>query len=61
MTKHPWTKEVYAEFDKLTRKESSGRQMDRIESRIKLPLFIAEHGKELCDAMFAHLMKASRR
>ena len=52
-----WTPEELREFDDLTMKLSSKRQMDRIEARLDLPKFMERVGKEKCDAMFAYLMK----
>ena len=51
------TKAELARFDRLTRMCSSLRQMDRIEGRLALKKFVAEHGKEKCEAMFAVLQK----
>jgi hypothetical protein len=51
-----WTAEELAEFDRLIGLVSSRDQMTRLSARIKdMPDFIAEHGKEKCDAMWAHL------
>lgn len=50
-----WTPEELAEFKRLVKWSSSRHQMDRINSRIEMPKFIATHGKEKCDAMWAHL------
>lgn len=50
-----WTPEELAEFDDLIDAQCSLNQLERIRSRIDMPKFIAKHGKEKCDAMFAHL------
>jgi len=35
--------------------------MDRIEGRLRMRKFVDAHGKEKCDAMFAHLTKRKKR
>lgn len=50
-----WTTEEIVEFDCLVEMASSRQQMDRISSRIDMPEFIQKHGKDKCDAMFAHI------
>jgi hypothetical protein len=52
-----WTDEELAEFDRLVDKVSSRNQIQRIESRFEMPKFIEKHGKEKCDAMWAHLQE----
>lgn len=55
MNEITWTKEELAEFDELLEMTSSIHQMSRINARIDMPKFIKKHGKEKCDAMWAHL------
>ena len=50
-----WTDEELQEFDRLVNEVSSIRQLERINARLNMPKFIEKHGKEKCDAMFAHL------
>lgn len=51
-----WTAEELAEFDRLVDMVSSSDQMTRLCARmVEIPAFIAKHGKEKCDAMWAHL------
>ncbi|HJV75387.1 MAG TPA: hypothetical protein VJ654_14265 [Noviherbaspirillum sp.] len=49
------TTEELCEFDRLIDMAESENQLDRIAGRIDLRKFVAKHGKEKCDAMFAHL------
>lgn len=56
-----WTNDELKEFDRLTKKASSFHQLDRIHARLEMPKFIAKHGKEKCDAMFAELQRRDRR
>lgn len=55
--KVPYTQAELRAFDLLTLKLSSSNQMHRIEGRMRIKDFIAEHGKEKCDAMFEALKK----
>jgi hypothetical protein len=56
-----WTADELKRFKRLADLSGSPRQMDRIESRIEMPKFVKEHGKEKCDAMWKHLTaKASK-
>jgi hypothetical protein len=55
MSEITWTAEELAEFDRLVEMASSQRQMERLHARLNMPKFIAKHGKEKCDAMWAHL------
>lgn len=48
------------QFDKLTNDMSSLDQLKRINARLRVNSFIAEHGKDKCDAMFAELTKRDR-
>lgn len=50
-----WTKEELKQFDKLVDLVSSRNQLTRIAARLDMDKFIKEHGKEKCDAMWAHL------
>lgn len=51
-----WSKEELKEFDGLVDKVSSRNQVTRIQARmVEMPAFIEKHGKEKCDAMWAHL------
>ncbi len=50
-----WTEEEIVEFDGLVDDISSQLQMVRIAARMDMTKFVQEHGKEKCDAMFAHL------
>lgn len=52
-----WTEEELAKFDRLIDAGGSIDQMTRINARIDMNLFIKEHGREKCDAMWAHLQK----
>lgn len=52
-----WQPEDLSEFDALTLRLSSLRQMDRIEARFDIKRFVAKHGKEKCDEMYAELTK----
>lgn len=58
MRKKPYTPDEMRTFDRITSLLSSRDQMDLISGRMKLKTFIAEHGKEKCDAMFEVLKKA---
>ncbi|ELQ8317587.1 TPA: hypothetical protein L6A34_31420 [Pseudomonas aeruginosa] len=55
MAERMWTKTEITEFDKLVDAVSSRDQVKRIEARMDMSSFVAKHGKEKCDAMFAHL------
>jgi hypothetical protein len=44
----------------LVELESSRYQMDRIRARDETEKFIKRHGKEKCDAMWAHLKRGSK-
>lgn len=61
MSEVTWTAQELKEFDKLTWKVSSLRQMDRIIGRIEMQKFVDKHGKEKCDAMFAHLKEQDKK
>lgn len=50
-----WTDEELREFDKLVDGVSSRNQLTRISAGLDMHRFVAEHGAEKCDAMFAHL------
>jgi hypothetical protein len=55
-----WTKEEIEEFDKLLNMTASRNQLKRINGRIDMNAFVKKHGKEKCDAMFAHLAKKGK-
>lgn len=55
-----YTAEELREFDLLTSEQSSQHQLVRIKARMAVKAFIAEHGREKCDAMFAELQKRDR-
>lgn len=61
LTPVTFTAEEYADFCQLVRLGESREQMMRIESRIRFPKFIEEHGERKCDAMFAKLKKEKPR
>lgn len=50
-----WSKEEIEEFDNLVDATGSHDQVERINGRLDMGEFIAKHGKEKCDAMWAHL------
>lgn len=50
-----WTKEEIDRFDELVDMVSSRHQVTRISGRLEMEAFIKVHGKEKCDAMWAHL------
>lgn len=50
-----WTEDELNEFDELTEMASSRNQLERISGRLGLNKFVLAHGKEKCNAMFAHL------
>lgn len=52
-----WTPEELFEFDALIDMVDSHDQLERISGRIRMNGFVAKHGKEKCDAMFAYLTK----
>ena len=56
-----YTPEEFLEFKRLVVLGESRLQMDRIESRLKMPDFIKQHGKEKCDAMFAKLCEGDQQ
>lgn len=57
MSEVAYTKEELDEFRKLVEMGESWNQMDRISSRLRMPDFIKNVGKEKCDAMFEVLKK----
>lgn len=61
MTEITWTPEELREFDRITKQMASRDQMDRIRGRIGIKPFVEKHGKEKCDAMFAHLLTPPKR
>lgn len=50
-----WTKDEIKKFDRLVDDQGSQNQVLRIAARLELRKFQDEHGKEKCDAMWAHL------
>lgn len=50
-------KDELKKFMKLIDLVSSHNQMHRINGRIEMKNFIAEHGESKCDEMWAHLQK----
>lgn len=50
-----YTKEELSEFDKLVSMTESRNQVTRINGRFGLTKFIADHGKEKCDAMWLEI------
>lgn len=55
MSKKPYTKKMLEEFDQLTMDQSSLNGHTRIMARLSLRAFVATHGKDVCDQMFAEL------
>lgn len=55
-----WTKDELAEFDRLTEQMSSRDQLERISGRLALRRFVALHGEEKCNAMFAKLTSVEK-
>lgn len=47
-----YTYEELKEFRRLVQMGESRRQMDRIKSRLEMPLFIKKVGRQKCEAMF---------
>ena len=57
-----YTPKLLKQFDRLTRQLESRNQLMRLDARlIKIPEFIAKHGREVCDEMFAELQRRDRR
>ena len=52
-----WTTDEFKAFEKLVDGTSSRNQVVRISARLDMNTFVAAHGKEKCDAMFAELTK----
>lgn len=57
MSEITWTDEELREFDALIDGVSSRHQVERIAARLDMRKFVADHGKEKCDAMWEHLQK----
>lgn len=51
-----WGKAELTEFDRLTHEKSSHDQVVRIAGRMDMSKFVAVHGKEKCDSMWAFLV-----
>lgn len=47
-----FTRKQFTEFFRLVNMSSSAHQMDRINSRLEMPGFIKEAGRENCNAMW---------
>lgn len=56
-----YTQEELDEFKKLVEMAESRSQMDRIESRLKMPKFVEKVGKAKCDEMFKVLCNKPAR
>lgn len=56
-----WTADEIIKFDSLIDCQESRDQMVRIEGRLSMRAFVAEHGRSKCDAMFAHLEEGGER
>lgn len=52
MSEVTYTQAELKQFRRLVELGESLRQMDRIESRLRMPKFIERVGREKCDAMF---------
>lgn len=50
--KRNFTKEQFTEFFRLVNMAVSESQMDRISSRLEIPEFVREVGKNVCDEMY---------
>lgn len=61
MSAPAFTKAELKDFDLLTARTGSRDQVTRILARSQLKAFVASHGKEKCDAMFAELTKKAER
>lgn len=55
-----WTKEEIKAFESLVDGTSSRDQVARIGARLDMGKFVAQHGKEKCDAMFLEIIKNDR-
>jgi hypothetical protein len=55
MSEITWTEGELREFDELVDMVSDRHQVTRISGRLQMDEFIKKHGKDKCDAMFAHL------
>lgn len=55
MAEITWTSEELREFDEAIDNSEDLHQVTRIAGRLAIKRIIAEHGREKCDAMFAHL------
>jgi hypothetical protein len=59
--KKNYTDTILRKFDRLTRMLSSQNNLERIEARIEVHKFVKEHGKEVCDEMFAVLKRRDEK
>ncbi len=55
MTK--FTAKELKQFDRLTQMMSSANQLERINGRMAVRRFEAEHGKDKCEAMYEELKR----
>lgn len=59
--KPQWTKAEIVEFDRLIDESESPNQVARIRGRLDLSAFVKLHGKDKCDAMWAHLEAGGKK
>lgn len=52
MATQTFTRKQFTEFFRLVNMSGSPHQMDRINSRLEMPNFIKENGRETCNAMW---------
>ena len=57
----PYTPELLRAFDRLTKRLSSPHQMERINARLQMYQFVKEHGKDVCNTMFAELQVRDKK
>jgi len=57
MAEITWTQDELDTFDRLIDMVNSRNQVQRINGRFDMKVFVDNHGKEKCDAMFAHLQE----
>lgn len=53
----PYSPALLKQFDRLTLKLSNPRQAARVEARLQMKRFVAEHGQATCEAMFEVLKR----
>jgi hypothetical protein len=49
------------EFDRLTLMAVSPSQVQRINGRLRIDVFVAKHGQAVCDEMFKVLMERDEK